>query len=256
MERRMMGNCHVRCGTGEKVEIISKPYLLLSKLCLDLEAKTSKTGIAKWTYDDVQKKLWTLSPLSKMWGISSRLEKKLNSVGIFNVGLLNYSLKLLEKKFGVIGNQVYHHAWGIDHSKIGEPVQQGQVSFGKSQILLRDYHDPKEVKQVILEMCEEVARRARKHKKAGRTVSLGIGYSKDEFGEGFHRAKTMESPSNITMDIYKTCLNLFDTFYTNKTVRQISVTLSNIEEDVNVQLDLFQTDRAKTTVTRLCYGGH
>ena len=49
----------------------------MAKLCLYLEAKTSKTGIAKWTYDDVQKKLWTLSPLSKMWGISSRLEKEI-----------------------------------------------------------------------------------------------------------------------------------------------------------------------------------
>lgn len=29
MERRMMGNYHVRCGVGEKVEIISKPYLSL-----------------------------------------------------------------------------------------------------------------------------------------------------------------------------------------------------------------------------------
>ena len=222
------------------------PNMLMAKLCLDLEAKTSKTGIAKWTYDDVQKKLWPVYPLSKMWGIGRSVEKNLNSMGIFSVGsLANYPLKLLEKKFGVMGCQLYHHAWGIDHSKIGEPIQQKQVSFGKSQILLRDYPDPKEVKQVILEICEEVARHARKHKKAGRTVSLGIGYSKDEFGGGFHREKTMESPSNITMDIYRTCLNLFDTFYTNKTVRQISVTLSNIEEDVNVQLDLFQTDHEK-----------
>jgi len=29
MERRMRGNSHVRCGAGEKVEIISKPYLSL-----------------------------------------------------------------------------------------------------------------------------------------------------------------------------------------------------------------------------------
>ena len=28
-------------------------------------------------------------------------------------------------------------------------------------------------------------------------------------------------------------------------IRQVTVTLSNIEEDVNVQLDLFQTDREK-----------
>lgn len=27
MERRMRGNSHVRCEAGEKVEIISKPYL-------------------------------------------------------------------------------------------------------------------------------------------------------------------------------------------------------------------------------------
>lgn len=29
MERRMRGNSHVRCGAGEKLEIISKVYLLL-----------------------------------------------------------------------------------------------------------------------------------------------------------------------------------------------------------------------------------
>lgn len=29
MERRMKGNFHVRCGAGEKMEMISKSYLLL-----------------------------------------------------------------------------------------------------------------------------------------------------------------------------------------------------------------------------------
>ena len=53
------------------------PNMLMAKLCLDLEAKTSKTGIAKWTYDDVQKKLWPIYPLSKMWGIGPSVEKKL-----------------------------------------------------------------------------------------------------------------------------------------------------------------------------------
>lgn len=31
MERCMKGNFHVQCGVGEKVEIISNPYLSLSK---------------------------------------------------------------------------------------------------------------------------------------------------------------------------------------------------------------------------------
>ncbi|WP_299088171.1 UV damage repair protein UvrX [uncultured Metabacillus sp.] len=220
------------------------PNMLLAKICLDIDAK--KTGIAEWTYDDVKEKLWKLEPLNKMWGIGSRVQKTLNRMGIFNVGqLAHYPLELLEKKFGIMGNQLYYHAWGVDLSEVGAPIMQGQISFGKSQILLRDYPDPEEVKHVILEISEEVARRARQHKKVGRTISLGIGYSRDEFGGGFYRSKTIDQPTNITMDIYETCLQLFETFYANKTVRQISITLSNIEDDCEMQLDLFRPNRIK-----------
>ncbi|AKL84736.1 UvrX [Bacillus atrophaeus UCMB-5137] len=41
------------------------------------------------------------------------------------------------------------------------------------------------------------------------------------------------------MDIYKYCLILFDKFYEGKTVRNISVILSNIKNDVNQQLSVF-----------------
>ncbi|WP_078545908.1 Y-family DNA polymerase [Litchfieldia alkalitelluris] len=220
------------------------PNMLIAKLCLDLEAK--KKGIAEWTYDDIKKKLWPLSPLSQMWGIGSRVEKTLNRMGITTIGqLANYPLELLEKKFGIMGNQLYHHAWGVDLSELGAPLIQGQISFGKSQILLRDYPDPEEVKHVILEMCEEVARRARREKKAGRTISLGIGYSHEEFGGGFYRSKTIDSYTNITMEIYKVCLELFEKHYVPKTVRKISIMLSNIEEDQELQLDLFYANRLK-----------
>ncbi len=220
------------------------PNMLMAKLCLDLEAK--KTGIAEWTYEDVPKKLWKVSPLSKMWGIGRRLEKRLNNMGIFTVGqLAHYDLNLLEKKFGIMGNQLYYHAWGIDLSEIGAPIMEGQISFGKSQILLRDYKEKHEIKHVILEMCEEVARRARIHRKAGRTVHFGLGYSRDEFGGGFYRSKTLDQPTNITMDIYETCLELFEKFYDGRTVRQISVSLSNIVDDHVLQLDLFEPDRWK-----------
>lgn len=38
---------------------------------------------------------------------------------------------------------------------------------------------------------------------------------------------------------------LFNKFHSGKTVRSISVTLSNIEEDVNQQLSLFEADNEK-----------
>lgn len=214
------------------------PNMLLSKLCLDLEAK--KKGIAEWTYEDVQNKLWPISPLREMWGIGRRVEKTLNGMGIFNVGqLARYDLQKLEKKFGIMGNQLYHHAWGIDLSEIGAPIMAGQISFGKSQILLRDYKEEEEIKHVILEMCEEVARRARTHRKAGRTISFGVGYSQDEFGGGFYRSRTIGQPTNVTMDIYRICLELFHEHYTGKTVRQISMAIGNLVDDNQLQLNLF-----------------
>lgn len=220
------------------------PNMLLAKLCLDLEAKHE--GIAEWTYKDVQTKLWKVSPLSKMWGIGSRTERTLNRMGIMTVGqLAHYPVALLEKKFGIMGNQLYYHAHGIDFSELGAPIIKGQISFAKGQILLRDYDDPKEVKHVILEMCEEVARRARNAKKCGRTISLGVGYSKDEGGGGFRRSKTIFEPTNITMDLYRTCLELFEENFTNRTVRQISITLSNICEDEVLQLSLFEENKVK-----------
>ncbi|MEC1718347.1 Y-family DNA polymerase [Schinkia azotoformans] len=220
------------------------PNMLLAKLCLDLEAK--KSGIAKWTYEDVKTKLWNISPLSKMWGIGSRLERTLNRMGIMTVGqLANYPLTLLEKKFGIMGNQLYYHAHGIDFSELGAPIIQGQLSFGKGQILMRDYEDPKEVKHVILEMCEEVARRARNAKKCGKTISLSIGNSKDEGGGGFQCSRTIPEPTNITMDIYRTCVQLFDENFNNSTVRQISIALSNVCDDEQLQLSLFEENKVK-----------
>src|SRR5699024_10282366 len=182
--------------------------MLMAKLCLDLEAK--KRGIARWTYDDIPKKLWPVSPLSQMWGIGPRLERRLNRMGISTVGeLAHYSLKRLEKAFGVMGNQLYYHAHGIDLSELGAPILQGQTSDGTSQNLLRDYTDPKEVLYVILEMCEEVGFRARANNKVGKTISLGIGYSEHEGGGGFYRSITIENPTNISMEIYHACQYLF-----------------------------------------------
>lgn len=220
------------CGIG--------PNMLIAKLALDLESKKNPNGIASWSYNDIPAKLWPISPLSEMWGIGRRTEKTLNSMGVFTVGqLAHYDLKLLEKKFGVMGNQLYHHAWGVDLSEIGAPILQGQISFGKSQILMRDYTNIDEIKVIILEMCEEVAKRARDKRKAGRTISLGIGYSKNEFESGFSRSRTIEIPTNITMEIYRVCLELFNENYRGQTVRSVSLSITKLVDDNELQLDLF-----------------
>ena len=226
------------------------PNMLMAKLALDLEAK--KIGFAKWTYEDVPTKLWPVRPLSKMWGIGSRMEKNLNNMGIFSVGCLaNSDLGVLEKRFGIMGNQLYYHAWGIDYSRLGEPILQGQISFGKGQMLMRDYKSTEDIFIVILEMCEDVARRTRTAGYAGRTVSLGLSYNHSAMTRGFYRSKTMDEPTNETLALYRVCKELFFTHFKGEAVRQISIRLTNIEKASSVQLDLF--DEGKEKRQRLAY---
>ncbi|RHW40197.1 UV damage repair protein UvrX [Lysinibacillus yapensis] len=214
------------------------PNMLMAKLALDLEAK--KKNFAKWTYEDVPTKLWSVSPLSEMWGIGRRTERSLNNMGIFSVGDLAQSdLKTLEDRFGIMGNQLYYHAWGIDLSPLGAPLAQGQISFGKGQMLMRDYRNRDEILTVILEMCEDVARRAREAGQVGRTITLGASYSKDAFGGGFNRARTIDEPTNDTMKIFKVCKELLDEYYAERPVRQITLSISKLESERSMQLSLF-----------------
>ncbi|MEK5038746.1 Y-family DNA polymerase [Sporosarcina sp. FSL K6-3457] len=220
------------------------PNMLMAKLCLDISGK--KTGFAKWNFEDIPEKLWPVSPLSEMWGIGRQTETSLNNMGIFSVGdLAHASLETLEKKFGIIGNQLYHHAWGIDLSKVDAPPVAGQVSYGKSQILMRDYNSIAEVRAVLLEMCEDVAKRARDAGKAGRTITLGISYSKNALGGGFQRSRTIKEATNETMAIYAVCKELLSENYDARPVRQISLSITKLEAEQSVQLSLFEKDNWK-----------
>lgn len=221
------------------------PNMLMAKLALDLDAK--KTGFAKWTFEDVPKKLWPVAPLSRMWGIGTRLENTLNGMGIFSVGdLAQAELARLEEVFGVVGNQLYHHAWGIDLSELGAPLVEGQVSYGKGQILYRDYTTVEDISAVLLEMAEDVAMRARTAGKAGRTVSLAVGYSKHAFGGGFNRSRTMDEATNETLKLYAVCRELLAEFYDGRAARRLSITLSNLEDETSMQLSLFEQRKWET----------
>ncbi|WCH45784.1 DinB/UmuC family translesion DNA polymerase [Lysinibacillus sp. OF-1] len=141
-------------------------------------------------------------------------------------GLANTDLKELEKRFGVMGNQLYYHAWGIDLSKLGEPlIANGTLSFGKVQILL--------------EMCGNVMKRARDAGFVGRTISLGLSYSHNAMTKGFHRSKTIAMPTSETLVMYKTCIELLDEHFAGEPARQLTVRISNLDRERSIQLDLF-----------------
>lgn len=215
---------------------------LLAKLIMDLHAKES--GIAECRYEDIEQKLWPF-PVENIWGIGSRMKRNLNGMGIVTLGqLAGTDIHTLKKHFGIIGEQLYWHAWGIDLSPVfGDFLKTEQKGFGHGITLMRDY-SKKETATCILELCEEVCRRARSVHQAGKTIHLGISYSK-HFGGGFNRSKSIKLPSNITMEVYDVCMQLFNQFYDGHSpIRRVYITLGNLYTDEDLQLNLFE-DQAK-----------
>lgn len=217
----------------------------LAKVVMDIHAK--KVGIAECRYEDVEAKLWP-SPVEDIWGIGSRMKENLNRMGIINLGqLARTKCSTLKSRFGIMGEQLYWHAWGVDLSPVfGHFIKTEQKGFSHGISLLRDY-SKEEAIICILDLCEEVCRRARTANKTGRTIHLSLGYSNasNRSAAGFNRSRSISTPTNMTMDVYRVCLSLFHNHYNGKDqIRRVHVSLDHLSEAGETQLDLF-ADRSK-----------
>lgn len=240
IKRDILENMGITCSIG----IGDNKFL--AKVVMDLHAK--KAGIAECKYEDVKEKLWPF-PVQDIWGIGRRMQNNLNRMGIVNLGqLANFSVKQLKKRFGIMGEQLYWHAWGVDLSPVfGNFTKTEQKGFGHGISLLRDY-SKEEVAACILDLSEEVCRRARTADKAGRTIHLGISYSKVTVG-GFSRSRSIPFPTNITMEVYGVCMQLFNEFYDGMSdIRHVYVTLDKLYDDAETQLDLFYNKPKKKDI--------
>lgn len=220
------------CGIG--------PNLLLAKVALDIESKHSPDFIAKWTYEDVKTKLWNITPLDEMWGIGSKTMKKLNDLGIYKVGDINkYSKDFYKKRLGVLGEELYLHANGIDNSNIKDDKYEiKNKSYGLSQILYKDY-TPEEAILIIKEMCETICKRLRSNKKVCGVVGFGIGYSRSVGGGFYHSKKLSESTDNENV-IFSVCKSIYDSYIEEEPIRKVSISLGKITDNNYVQLNLFE----------------
>lgn len=213
---------------------------LLAKLALDQEAKyNAPTYRATWHYQDVEEKLWPITPLSDFWGIGKQTERTLHQLGIRSIyDLAQADLTLLKRKFGVIGEQLFFHAHGIDRTRLSDVYRPSSTSFSKNQILDRDYTDPREVELVIREMTEAIALRLRQHQQVTRLISLGIGYSKHCATAGFRRQMTIDV-TDSTRRLIQYALQLFNQYYDHQPVRTVNISLGKRQPKQFTQLDLF-----------------
>lgn len=218
------------------------PNLLLAKVSMDIEAKHIKDNIAFWTMKDVKEKLWKITPLSKMWGIGSRMEIRLNKMGMYSIGdIANSDVWLLKKTFGVIGEELWLHANGIDETRIKElkTKEVKEKSFSHSQVLFKDYY-AYNIDLIVFEMIDVLCRRLRTEKYQCRILHFGISYSKN-IGGGFHHSIKLDTNTDEEQILYRECMAIFEKFYIpHFPIRKVSIHLSGLVENNHRQLNLFE----------------
>ena len=217
------------------------PNLLLAKVSMDIEAKHTKDNIAYWKYEDIEQKLWPIKPLSKMWGIGSHLEKKLNDMSINCVGdIAKYDKNILKEKFGVMGEELWLHANGIDTSKINDlnTTFVKEQSYSHSQVLFKDYYDYN-INIIIFEMLDVMCRRLRKNNKLCGLIGFGISYSKN-IGGGFYHSNKLIIQTDESAFLYRECMRIFDKYYNKAPIRKVSISFGKLTDNKNRQLNLFE----------------
>lgn len=212
----------------------------LAKIALDIYAKKEKNGIARVTLEDIKEKVWSITPLNKVWGIGERTETKLNALGMFTLkDIATSDIDFLRSKFGIIGEQIWRHANGIDEADIHEKYEPSERSLSLGQVLFRDYQKDEAI-TIVREMVDSLASRMRNDDKMTGLVSIYIGYSKNS--GGFARRVTLLAPTDDGKVILDVILEIYRQHIKDLPVRHVGICFGHLSVATHQQLDIFEDD--------------
>ncbi|MEJ8305472.1 DNA polymerase IV [Saccharibacillus sacchari] len=227
-----------------------------AKLACDLVAKRTEQGIVRiHNKKDWETLIWP-EPIRHMWGVGSRMEKHLLALRVLSIGeLAQTPLSKLKKRWGVNGEVLWRVANGMDDSPVSPWAKREQKQIGTTITLPRLYHKSDEVGTVLLELCTEIGRRARRMKRMGDSLSVGAGgeggYRRSE---GFHRRGRLPDPSDITAELYREALRLFREGWDGTPVKRIHLSLGGLVSSEIYQPSLFEDRERQRLLDRAMDG--
>lgn len=223
------------------------PNIFLAKVAMDIEAKHQKNCISKWTFDDIEKKLWNIEPISKIWGFGRNTEKKLKNLGIKKVkDINNYKKEFYTKRFGnVMGNDIWSKANGIDFTTIKDLNNRGrEKSMSMSQILYRDYNT-NEALLIIEEMNDMLNTKLKSKNLTTKLVYLGITYSRDLY-KRFSESILLNVEEDNKDKLFETLKYLYNKNVEDLPIRKVAIAYSRLSNKKCTQLSLFDNNEIKT----------
>lgn len=215
------------------------PNKFLAKLASDLK---KPDGLVVITEENVHAVLDPL-PASKIWGVGPAGAKELEKLNVRTIGQIRrLTEKFMAERFGEWGVHCHRLANGLD-DRLVTPDNQAK-SIGQEETFPQDVADADELRAVLLEHVQEVARRLRRQGLSARTVTLKFRYG--DFTT-LTRAKTMLESTDVTEEFWRTAREIFDAWATRdfRPLRLLGMTASGLAAQAGRQLGLFQDERQK-----------
>ncbi|MAD94067.1 MAG: DNA polymerase IV [Rhodobacteraceae bacterium] len=211
----------------------------LAKLASDLDKPRGFAVISKKETLDLLAPL----PIQKIWGAGPVLQHKLQSDGIQTFAdLRRRERKVLNKRYGKMGDRLWHLARGLDHRSITgrEPVK----SISKETTLFEDTSDTDLLDGHLWRLAEQVSDQCKAKDYAGKTVNLKV--KKADF-KLLTRSTTLNEPTQMTDRIYSKVRLMLDSVIDHGPFRLIGVGISHLTkpEDADQFMDLLEQDAAK-----------
>ncbi|UFJ42007.1 DNA polymerase IV [Brevibacillus humidisoli] len=230
----------VRLETGIVCRIGIGENKVLAKMACDNFAKKQSQGVFWLKRSDLAETLWPL-PVEKLFGVGSRMKRHFHRIGVYTIGqVAKLSPAVLTRRWGVNGEILWRTAHGLDDSPVSPRTHELQKGIGHHMTLPRDYHTAADIKVILLELCEEVCRRARSKNLMGSVVSVGCRGADFDTATGFWRQMKLFEPTHDAMTLFQAVGHLFERHWRHTPVRSIGVNLSQLIEDDTYQLSLFE----------------
>ena len=211
------------------------PNKYLAKVASDLDKPDGLTIV------DPERVLEFLSPLpiSRVWGIGPKTEKKFLKLGVLTIGQLQkIGLPALESQLGNNADHFYRLAHGIDDRAVVPDRIAKSVSHEHTFSV--DIFDDEVLRAWLLELSDAVGRRLRRNEIYSRTIQLKFRY--DDF-ETITRRQTI-APTHSTTVMHETCCELLAKINrpNNRGVRLIGMGAGNLSRESALQLSLFDQE--------------
>ncbi len=236
--------------TGIRCRIGMGQNFLQAKMACDSFAKKNREGFFELNHSNYAHHVWPLA-VRNLFGVGGRMEHHLYRMGIRKIGhLAALSREKMKRRWGVNGELLWLNARGIDCSTMEGALKEERKSVGHSLTLPRDYFTLEELAAVLLEVTEEVCRRARSMKQWGTTVSLYCRGADFDYPAGFLRQAKLSQPTALTMEVYPLVLRLFKRHWEGDPVRAVGVSLSGLRRDDVKQLSFFSRREHQAALTR------